>query len=93
MQCGDSITVSVEVENGVIKRARFDGHGCALSLATADLLCEHLEGKPLEALRGLTYELAVELLGFVPSVGRAGCVGTAVDAFKSLRSNITDGGR
>lgn len=50
--CGDEIQLSLAVENGVIRDARFDGCGCALSSASASMLLDLVLGKSLdEALR------------------------------------------
>lgn len=43
--CGDDITVYLTVENGVIKDIGFDGHGCAISTASASLMTESLKGR------------------------------------------------
>ncbi len=38
--CGDELTLSLRVENGVIVEAAFTGHGCAISQASADIMAE-----------------------------------------------------
>ncbi len=61
--CGDEITVELKVENGVVIDAAFDGHGCAISQATASMLMEEIIGKPLEDLKALDKEFILEMLG------------------------------
>lgn len=61
--CGDEITVELKVENGVVVDAAFDGHGCAISQATASMLMEEIIGKPLEDLKALDKEFILEMLG------------------------------
>jgi hypothetical protein len=47
--CGDHIRIDLRVdENDRVTEARFDGHGCAISQASADLLLEYVLGKSLE---------------------------------------------
>ncbi len=47
--CGDRIRIDVRLdENGNVSEALFDGHGCAISQASADLLLEFIQGKSLE---------------------------------------------
>lgn len=46
--CGDDITLSLKVENGVIEKAAFEGHGCAISQASTSLMCELIEGESVE---------------------------------------------
>lgn len=43
--CGDRLTVYVQIEDDVIKRATFHGFGCAIATASASLMTEGLEGR------------------------------------------------
>ncbi|MGH8478994.1 MAG: Fe-S cluster assembly sulfur transfer protein SufU [Gammaproteobacteria bacterium] len=43
--CGDRLTVYVKLQDGVIADAAFEGEGCAISVASASLMTEHLRGK------------------------------------------------
>jgi nitrogen fixation protein NifU and related proteins len=62
--CGDHIQIDLRVdESGVVSEAAFDGHGCAISQASADLLLESVIGKSLNDIKGLTKEDVLELLG------------------------------
>ncbi len=50
--CGDRVKLFLQVENGVILDARFEGSGCAIATASASLMTETIKGKgKLEALR------------------------------------------
>ena len=62
--CGDFIRVELQVDNQeVIIKAGFDGHGCAISQASADLLMESLIGMKLIEVKDLTKDFVLELLG------------------------------
>lgn len=62
--CGDHIEVTLRVDaEGQIYDARFDGHGCAISQAAADLLLESIIGKTLEEVKQLTRQDVLDLLG------------------------------
>lgn len=43
--CGDKIVVTIGVDDDVITDVKFDGEGCAISTASADLMAEVLKGK------------------------------------------------
>jgi nitrogen fixation NifU-like protein len=43
--CGDRLTLYLKVADGVIEDVRFEGAGCAISTASASLMCEVLKGK------------------------------------------------
>ena len=45
--CGDEMTFHLKVDGDRIKQVRFNGHGCAISQASASMLSGQLEGKTL----------------------------------------------
>jgi nitrogen fixation NifU-like protein len=50
--CGDQVKLHLQVEDGVIHDAHFEGSGCAISTASASLMTEMLKGRrEEEALR------------------------------------------
>lgn len=46
--CGDEVEVFVLLDGEKLKEVRFDGVGCAISLAAASMMSEVLEGKSKE---------------------------------------------
>lgn len=46
--CGDEITIYIFEENKEVKKACFYGKGCAISIASASLMCEALQGKTIK---------------------------------------------
>ena len=84
--CGDHIEITIQVgENGVVKDARFDGHGCAISQASADLLIESIIGKPLEEVRHLNKQHILDLLGIDLGPVRLKC---ALLSLKVLKAGV-----
>ena len=49
--CGDQITLRVAVTDGTVSQVRWDGAGCAISMAAASVLSELAEGMPVADLR------------------------------------------
>src|SRR3989338_5341920 len=49
--CGDEITVYIFEENNKIQKAYFYGKGCAISIASASLMCEIICGKTIEDVK------------------------------------------
>jgi nitrogen fixation NifU-like protein len=43
--CGDRLTVYVKENNGIVEALHFTGSGCAISIASASLMTEALQGK------------------------------------------------
>jgi nitrogen fixation NifU-like protein len=84
--CGDHIRVELRVdENEVVREVAFDGHGCAISQASADLLMESILNKPLEEVRQLTKEDVLELLGIELGPVRLKC---ALLSLKVLKAGV-----
>lgn len=42
--CGDKITISMIIENDIIKEAKFIGSGCSISIASASMLTSEIKG-------------------------------------------------
>ena len=62
--CGDHIQIDLRVDaSGRITDARFDGHGCAISQASADLLVESVIGRALEDVKTLNKQQLLDMLG------------------------------
>jgi nitrogen fixation protein NifU and related proteins len=84
--CGDHIRIDLRVdENGCVSEAVFDGHGCAISQASADLLMESIQGKPLDEVKSLTKDDILELLGLELGPVRLKC---ALLSLKVLKAGV-----
>jgi nitrogen fixation NifU-like protein len=46
--CGDRIHLYIEECDGILKNIRFEGCGCAISMASASLMTETVKGKTIE---------------------------------------------
>lgn len=51
--CGDSVELDLRVEEGRIVAVGFVGTGCSISMASASILAEQVQGKTLEEARAL----------------------------------------
>ncbi len=51
--CGDDLTIQLEVEGNMIKDAAFVGIGCAISTASASILMDLLKGRKVEESKGI----------------------------------------
>jgi len=66
--CGDSIKLEVVVgEDGNLERVRFDGHGCAISTASASLMTESLAGLSVVDARERAGTFIKALRGEIPA--------------------------
>ena len=84
--CGDFIRVELKVgENGIVEDAVFDGHGCAISQASADLLMESIVGKPIDEVKELSKDDILDMLGIELGPVRLKC---ALLSLKVLKAGI-----
>ena len=75
--CGDRVDVFVRRGDGAIAQAGFEARGCEISIASADLMCEVVEGQPPEAVRRFAEE--------VEAMARTGACEACDPALASLR--------
>lgn len=71
--CGDDLTFYLLFEGDTLKDIRFDGHGCAISQASASLLTEEAKGKTIQQIHQMSKENILELLGIELGPTRLKC--------------------
>lgn len=81
--CGDMIRMDLRVEDGTLADARFEGHGCAISQASASLLLEEVVGKSVEELKAYTRDDLFDLLGVALSPARMKCALLALGVLRA----------
>lgn len=72
--CGDRITVYLSLDGQTVRNVRVDGAGCAISVASASMMSEALEGRTLSEARALfdSFHRAVTSDGDVADVSDLG---------------------
>jgi len=80
--CGDHITLRLKVDpaSQKISEVRFQGDGCAISVASTSMLTEKVEGLTLEQAGHLTRDDVLQLLGIPLSPVRVKCALTGFAA-------------
>ena len=82
--CGDEIELYLLIDdNKKIVDVKFNGHGCAISQASASMLTEQIKGKNLEGLKKMTKENILEMLGIPLSPVRLKCALLSLDTLKN----------
>jgi nitrogen fixation NifU-like protein len=91
--CGDFIHIDINTDDkGVITDAKFDGHGCAISMASADMLLESLIGKTIEDAKQLKKQDILDLLGIELSPVRLKCALLSLKVAKAAVYELDDAG-
>jgi nitrogen fixation NifU-like protein len=82
--CGDHIEITLRLDGSkVVTEGRFDGKGCAISQASADLLIESIIGKPLEEVKKLNKQDILDLLGIELGPVRLKCALLSLKVLKA----------
>ncbi len=71
--CGDVVRLDIRLKDGRVSEARFSGHGCVISMASASMLTEEIMGKTVEELKALRDEDMFRMMGITLGPVRAKC--------------------
>ena len=61
--CGDRIHLTLKVEDGIVKDAKFDGEGCSISMSSASMMTQIIKGKKIEEALELADIFSKMMLG------------------------------
>ncbi|MBI1934824.1 SUF system NifU family Fe-S cluster assembly protein [Candidatus Woesearchaeota archaeon] len=81
--CGDELDLYLVIDNHKVIDVKINGHGCAISQASASMLSEQIKGKALEDLKKLAKENILEMLGIPLSPVRLKCALLSLDTLKN----------
>jgi len=79
--CGDVMKLQIEVEDGIIKDAKFKTYGCGSAIASSSLVTELLKGKTLDQAKEIKNSQIADELALPPV--KIHCSVLAEDAIKS----------
>lgn len=65
--CGDTMKLSLKIEDGQIADARFRAEGCVAAVGVSSVLTELILGRSLAEVRGFTREQIAEAAGGLPA--------------------------
>lgn len=61
--CGDKLTLYLKLDGDRIEDARFEGTGCAISIASSSMMTERIKGATIDDTLGLFKEVHDMLIG------------------------------
>ncbi len=82
--CGDQVKLSVCIKDGVVTDGKFDGVGCILSLAAADMLLGKIIGKSLEEIKQISVDDIKKMVGIEVGHTRIKCILLPLDALNDI---------
>lgn len=75
--CGDRVQVFVRRDGGIVAEAGFEARGCEISIASADLMCEAVQGQAPHHIR--------DMAGQVDAMARTGLCDVCAAELQRLR--------
>jgi len=84
MVCGDSLKITVKVKKGIIVEAKFEGGGCAISMAAVDLLLDKVKGMKLSEVKKMSGKEIEEMLGVELTSARKKCAYLGLEVLKKI---------
>jgi nitrogen fixation NifU-like protein len=81
--CGDELRIDLKVDQGRVVDARFQGHGCSISQASASMLTEEIIGKTLDEVKLIDKQYLLDLLGIPLGPVRLKCALLSLKVLKA----------
>jgi len=86
-RCGDVLTMYALVEDDALAKVRFEGSGCTISQAAADVTAELAEGLTVRDALAMDLEAVLDQLGHHAVQTRLDCAGLGLQTLhRALRS-------
>ena len=61
--CGDRIHLTLQIADGIVEDAKFDGEGCSISMSSASMMTQIVKGKKLDEALELADIFSKMMLG------------------------------
>ncbi|MCU7556354.1 SUF system NifU family Fe-S cluster assembly protein [Macrococcus capreoli] len=61
--CGDRIRLTLDIQDEVVRDAKFDGEGCSISMSSASMMTEAIKGKTIAEALKMSDEFSKMMLG------------------------------
>lgn len=88
--CGDQYEFQMRFSDGAVKEIKFNGDGCAISMASASMLTEFSKGKSAADLKKVTRGEVLKLLGISVSPARLKCAMLPLSILKACLEKRSD---
>lgn len=80
--CGDQLHIELQIAGGKVADIKFEGGGCAISLAAASILTERVTGRSVKEAQAISDKEMLDELGVPLSPSRTKCGLLAVSGLR-----------
>lgn len=89
LSCGDKVEITVLLKDGILKDAKFNGNGCAISQAGISILLEEVIGYKAEDILKINKDNILEMIGIELGPVRLKCALLGLETLKqAIRQSI-----
>ncbi len=88
--CGDRIRIDLLIKDDVVQDVKFNGQGCAISQASADMLSEEIKGKTLAEVQNIDKQTVLDMIGIPLTPARLKCALLSLKVLKVGAYGLTD---
>jgi nitrogen fixation NifU-like protein len=89
--CGDIVKIYLRVNDaGEVEQIRFEGEGCTISQAAAELVSTRMEGSTLDEIEHLDHDVIIDELGREVVISRPRCATLALGTLKQAVQQYKD---
>ena len=94
--CGDIVDIHIKVNDaGHVEQIMFEGEGCTISQAAAELVSDKMQGATLDEIEALDHDVIIDELGRDIVISRPRCatlaLGTLKQAVHEYKSRVGAG--
>jgi len=86
--CGDVMEMGLRVKKGRIEEVKFQGEGCAISMAAGSMLTEMIKGKKIKEVEKMSDKEMIDRLGIKISSGRKKCATLGLEVCQKLLKKL-----
>lgn len=85
--CGDTVQITIKIENDVVSDIKFIGRGCSVSQGSASMLTDKVRGMSIEEIKKINQEDILKMLGLRLGPSREKCALLSLNALKKCISS------
>ena len=88
--CGDTVHISIHVDEDRISDIKFIGRGCSISQASASILTDEVKGMTLQEVLDMKEEFLLSVIGIPLGPAREKCALLSLNTLKKAVHNYLD---
>ncbi len=85
--CGDTVQLTIKIDNDVVSDIKFIGRGCSVSQGSASMLTDKVKGMKIEEIKKINEDDILRMLGLKLGPSREKCALLSLNALQKCIAN------